>query len=1039
MTDEPKGSAASREALFAYLEGLATDPEHASLDSDSFSPEELPLARQALELGELIVDERHQAEKLAEGVFDSPNGKNAEKGNPLTAAFGGIRTNLAVPTAIAKAIDDDDYSLEFSPSNEYLAQLKHSVEELRERHNELERNAYTDFLTGVGNRAAFNRDSDAAWEMGTAYTLAFVDIDGLKYCNDHYGHAEGNKYIQEVANCLLLHRRNGERIYRIGGDEFVMLSPSSSEPEMSERLEASRTALRETHTIDESFSYSFSYGCAHAAPASGDSRTKLVNDADKRMYDYKLLHGSQSKKNSDDADETEDTLGIQDRIFQAMSYQADGRYLFVCNIDNDLSRWSRNAVRDFDLPAEVMHKMGEVWSAHIHPDDREAWQKDIDEVFSGKKHHHNLSYRAKDASGRYVLVNCSGVRLEGRGGEPTLFVGTIVNRNAADGTDPATGLDDVRALVAAIDRRKQRNRATDFIVVKVGGIAEINSTYGYEAGNDALSQVSDRLISLVGGSAQVFRSYGLQFILVFDCKGADVLSRRCDDVRGTLEQPIHIRGINVLLPVVAVSAHYEAISSQALPILSDLNRRIDAATRSKAENGAFSNPLRLTDQNVISTGSVDSLTGLVHSSEFLSRATKYSRMHLNEQHCMIAIDLGHMRIYNEWYGRQKGDALLAEVGTALSTLETTGVGLAGHWGQDDFSVHMPLDKNAIRILYDRIKDIVASHDDSIGFTPAFGICPLKPGADVNISDYDKAKFALEETRDNFKNRIAFFKPEKYHRREEEHLLLSEFQRALATNRVNFFLQPQYNMKTDKIVGAEALARWKRVDGTYVSPAVFVPLLERNGFIVALDRHIWEQVFIWIKKCRARNLTPPPVSINVSRIDIESINVAACLNALAEKHEVPTHFVKVEITESVCTENQHSVQALTAELKKLGFAVYMDDFGSGQSSLSMLRDINVDVIKLDGGFLADKTDSARTTEIVGSVVKMAKSLGLPIIVEGVETESQAKFLQDMGCRYAQGFLYYRPMPPCDFEMALSDPEKIDHHGIISEAEEKLLQG
>lgn len=591
MTDEPKGSAASREALFAYLEGLATDPEHASLDSGSFSPEELPLARQALELGELIVDERHQAEKLAEGVFDSPNGKNAEKGNPLTAAFGGIRTNLAVPTAIAKAIDDDDYSLEFSPSNEYLAQLKHSVEELRERHNELERNAYTDFLTGVGNRAAFNRDSDAAWEMGTAYTLAFVDIDGLKYCNDHYGHAEGNKYIQEVANCLLLHRRNGERIYRIGGDEFVMLSPSSSEPEMSERLEASRTALRETHTIDESFSYSFSYGCAHAAPASGDSRTKLVNDADKRMYDYKLLHGSQSKKNSDDADETEDTLGIQDRIFQAMSYQADGRYLFVCNIDNDLSRWSRNAVRDFDLPAEVMHKMGEVWSAHIHPDDREAWQKDIDEVFSGKKHHHNLSYRAKDASGRYVLVNCSGVRLEGRGGEPTLFVGTIVNRNAADGTDPATGLDDVRALVAAIDRRKQRNRATDFIVVKVGGIAEINSTYGYEAGNDALSQVSDRLISLVSDSAQVFRSYGLQFILVFDCKGADVLSRRCDDVRGTLEQPIHIRGINVLLPVVAVSAHYEAISSQALPILSDLNRRIDAATRSKAENGTFSNPL----------------------------------------------------------------------------------------------------------------------------------------------------------------------------------------------------------------------------------------------------------------------------------------------------------------------------------------------------------------------------------------------------------------------------------------------------------------
>ena len=1033
--DSSLDRSAVRDALYTYLKSLVESPEHATLDTTAFLPEELPLANQAIALGKFITDERNQAEELAEGIFD-PDSDSHLDGNPLTESFEGIRTNLAVPTAIANAIDSDDYSLEFDAQNEYLAQLKHSVTELRQRHQELEHNAYTDFLTGVGNRAALDRDTDIAWQTETPYTLAFIDIDGLKYCNDHYGHAEGNKYIEEVANCLRLHRRSGERIYRIGGDEFVMLSPCSSESEMNDRLESCRTALMAAHTIDETFAYSFSYGCSHASPASGDSRTKLVNDADKRMYDYKLLHGSRSKSNDSDASAIEDNQGISNRIFQAMSFQAEGRYLFLCNMDTDVSRWSRNAVRDFDLPGEVVLHMGEVWSAHIHPDDREAWAKDIDEVFSGQKHHHHMSYRAKDATGRYVMVNCSGVRLEGGEGEPTLFVGTIVNRNAADGTDPATGLDDVRALIAELDQRKQKNAPTSLIALKMGGIAEVNSTYGYEAGNDALLQMSDRLVSKIANRAKMFRSYGLQFVVVIDgdIENAE-MARIAEEARAILEQPVHIQGANVLLPVVAATAHYASLAAQGPSILSDLNRRIDAAARS-FESNEPSGSLRLANQSPAKPYSTDSLTGLMHSSEFLSRATKYSRLHLDTQHCIIAVDLGHMRIYNEWYGRQKGDSLLAEVGTALASLETTGIGLAGHWGQDDFSVHMPLDAEAIKTLYNHIKGIVAAHDDSIGFMPAFGVCPLQPGADVNISDYDKAKFALEETKDNFKKRIAFFNAEKYRRREEEHLLLSEFQRALASNRVNFFLQPQYNMKTDKIVGAEALARWRRVDGTYVSPAVFVPLLERNGFIAALDKHIWEQVFAWISKCRKKGLTPPPISVNVSRIDIDSIDVAACFNALAEKHHVPAHHVKIEITESMYTEDQHTIQALTSQLKRLGFSIFMDDFGSGQSSLSMLRDVNVDAIKLDGGFLSDKADSGRAVDIVKSVVKMSKSIGMPVIVEGVETKEQAQFLKSMGCRYAQGFLFFRPMPPCDFETALSDSKNIELEGIQKPTKEDL---
>lgn len=1032
MTDEdtPRSSrTVTNKALYTYLESLVTDPEHASLDAAVFAPDELPLARQALELGEFITDERHQAEELAEGIFETNSGIHA-KDNPLTESFEGIRTNLAVPTAIADAIKSNDYSLEFDADNEYLAQLKHSVEELRKRHKELERNAYTDFLTGVGNSAALNRDTSAAWDSETAYTLAFVDIDGLKYCNDHYGHAEGNHYICEVAEHLKRIRRPSERIYRIGGDEFVMLSPCSSEAEMNKRLESCRKALIGAHAIDDSFSYSFSYGCSHATPAEGDTHAKLVNEADKRMYDYKLLHSANSTANETKAIDLEDPLGIQERVFQAMSFQSEGRYLFVCNMDTDQSHWSRNAVRDFGLPGEVVYQMDKVWASHIHPDDLDAWKKDIGQVFSGEKHHHALSYRAKDASGRYVMVNCSGVRLDGKDKEPTLFVGTIVNRNTADGTDPATGLEDARSLIAEIDRRKQRSVPTAFIAYKIGGVAEVNSTYGYEAGNDALSQMADRLISKIAGRATLYRSYGLQFVLVFDgVEGLD-LTRHAEGVRAILEQPVHVHGVNVLLPVVTTAVNLELIAAQPLSVLSDLNRRLDAATRSAVDAGAFGGTLKFSCKNASGSASVDGLTGLMHSSEFLSRATEYSRMHLDEQCCIIALDLGHMRIYNEWYGRQKGDSLLAEIGAELSALESMGAGLAGHWGQDDFSIHMRLDIQAINVLYNRIRNVVASHDDSIGFMPAFGVYPLQPGSDVGISDYDKAKFALEDTRDNFKKRIAFFNADRYRRREEEHLLLSEFQRALATNRVNFFLQPQYNIITHKVVGAEALARWQRVDGSFVSPGVFVPLLERNGFIVALDRHIWKQVFKWIRKCHDRQLTPPPISINVSRIDIDSIDVAECLSNLAKSYRVSPRYVKVEITESMYTENRVAIEKLNEQLKELGFSVYMDDFGSGQSSLSMLRDINIDAIKLDGGFFSGKqAETARSTDIVTSVVKMTKSLGLPLVVEGVETEEQSQFLRGLGVRYVQGFLYYRPMPALEFESVLKEEGLVDCTGIV----------
>lgn len=1015
--------------LSTYLDELAHGSTARKPCVDGAPADMRRVVKKAEWLGDLMDDERAQARDLAKGrpstVYD------AISDNPLTESFGDIRSNLTALYAMANdAVAGDFDNISVEGKNEFLTRMGNALDILREQRRNLERSAYSDALTELGNRAAFNRDMDRLWELECPHAMAFIDIDGLKYCNDNFGHFEGNRYILEVADHLRLHKKASESLYRLGGDEFVLLSIDASEEELGERLEACRDSLQDNHAVDEVFSYSFSFGCAYADPKSGDTRTQLMVDADKRMYSYKLLHASNVRHTSP-LPPIDDHQGIQDKIFQAMAETAEGRYLFICDIDSDMSRWSRNAVRDFGLPAEAMRHMGEVWAAHVHPEDRDAWRAEIGEVFAGTKHRHAMSYRAKDASGRYVMVTCTGVRIDAADDAPALFVGTIINRNVSDGTDPATGLDDVRALAQAIDERRVAHACASFVAVRVGGIAEINSTHGYEAGNGALMQLADRMLSRMGEGGKLYRSYGLQFVAMLDDCDEGSVERLAGAFREALAAPVHVQGLGIALPVALATLRCDSVSAQPLSILSQINRLVDARVRAIAEaRPEHRSFMCLAENSVTCANTTDSLTGLPRASEFLRQATERSHSDPMRRYCIACIDLGQMRIFNEWYGRAKGDALLAEVGRALGSACARIGGCAGYWGQDDFTAFIPNSADAVDSLYDRIEEIVASHDDSIGFLPAVGVCPLEYGADVGIADYDKAKFTLDQARSSFKERVRYFKPQDYRQSEEDHLLLAEFQHALSSRRVFFQVQPQCDIVTGRIVGVEALARWRRADGSYLSPAVFVPLLERSGFVALLDRHIWDQVFAWIASCLERGMNVVPVSINVSQIDIISFDVAECLDRLVDRYRVPSHLVKVEITESAYAGDDEIVQRLTNRLKALGFTVFMDDFGSGQSSLSMLKNIVVDVVKLDGNFMRPgNAKNAIGGNIVESVVDLVHSIDLPIVVEGVETERQVEFLKGLGCRYVQGFYYYRPMVTADFEDILGNASKIDTRGIL----------
>ena len=432
----------------------------------------------------------------------------------------------------------------------------------------------------------------------------------------------------------------------------------------------------------------------------------------------------------------------------------------------------------------------------------------------------------------------------------------------------------------------------------------------------------------------------------------------------------------------------------------------------------------------------DDLTGLLLEQDFFALAQR-KLSGLAGQWCVIAVDIENFRLFCDWHSQQTGRFLLAEIGEILLRVEQDTGGLAGYRGQDDFSLLMPYDIRRIDALYDELQRLIVSKGNSVGFLPAFGICMVERPDEQVMELFNRAALTAEQIKGDFRNRIRVYNPALQQKQAEEYDILSHFQRALADGEVFFVLQPQCRVSTACVVGAESLARWRAADGRMIPPARFVPILEKYGMVTNLDRFIWEGVCAWLRRWIDAGHTPVPISVNVSQIDIFTVDVPRCLEELLAKYRLPTGLIKIEITESAYVEDTAVVRETVRRLRSLGFMVLMDDFGSGYSSLNMLRSLNVDAIKLDAQFLRiSQNESRKGISIVESIVSMAKTMGLPIVVEGVETQEQVSFLSDLGCRYIQGYYFYRPMPVEDFENLIRDGRRVDLHGLEMKGNEQF---
>ncbi|MBQ8800562.1 MAG: EAL domain-containing protein [Lachnospiraceae bacterium] len=426
---------------------------------------------------------------------------------------------------------------------------------------------------------------------------------------------------------------------------------------------------------------------------------------------------------------------------------------------------------------------------------------------------------------------------------------------------------------------------------------------------------------------------------------------------------------------------------------------------------------------------LNQMEGLYAGNEFFVKVDEYKEQIKNNTFCMIAMDVEHFRVFNKLYGRELGNRLLVRMGECLITFQKRYGGVIGHLGGDNFGVLLPYEEEIMTRLQQEVNDEVKTIVNTMGFWPAFGIYKIDDASVPAVLMYDRATIALSHVMGNYQVRTCVYNQNMEEKVEEEVRLLAEVQEGLQKEEFVFYIQPQCDISTGKIVGGESLVRWKHSTKGMISPGVFVPVLERNGFIADLDKYVWERVCKWLRNWLDRGYEAVPISVNVSRIDIFSMDVPGYLQELLRKYDLPPKLLKVEVTESAYAESNDNIIRTVKQLRDSDFLVMMDDFGSGYSSLNMLKSVSVDVLKIDMRFLdIDEQEEEKGISILESVVNMARQMRMPIVVEGVETQKQESFLLKMGCRYMQGYYYYKPMPVEEFEKLIADENNLDLNGI-----------
>lgn len=409
----------------------------------------------------------------------------------------------------------------------------------------------------------------------------------------------------------------------------------------------------------------------------------------------------------------------------------------------------------------------------------------------------------------------------------------------------------------------------------------------------------------------------------------------------------------------------------------------------------------------------DELTGIYNKQAFYAKTKEMLLDNPDKNFDLLRINIERFKVLNDLFGESTGDKLLRYIGKFLKEINLP-LCVSGRLYADNFVVCYEAGKGDSRRMINTLQMVADSFAINNRTILSFGLYRIDDKTLPVSVMCDRANMALWKAKGNFKNPYCEYDEKMRQQVLKEQKIINAMEMAIQNKEFTLYLQPKYNIEKGTIIGAEALVRWISLENGFISPGDFIPVFENNGFVYEVDKFIWEESCRYLRKWLDEGREVHPISVNVSRIDLYDPKLVQHLVDLREKYQLPSQYLELEITESAYTEDPEQIITITRQLREAGFVILMDDFGTGYSSLNMLKDIQIDVLKLDMGFLKSSDYSAKGGNILTAILKMAESLKMQTIAEGVETKEQVEFLKSIGCKYVQGFYYSKPLPVDEFE-------------------------
>ena len=427
----------------------------------------------------------------------------------------------------------------------------------------------------------------------------------------------------------------------------------------------------------------------------------------------------------------------------------------------------------------------------------------------------------------------------------------------------------------------------------------------------------------------------------------------------------------------------------------------------------------------------DKLTGVYNKEFFYRKASELIAENPDKQYSIVCTNIENFKLYNDIFGVKKGNELLINIANSIKKFSPSMLYI-GRYEADRFLCIQEREQEKIdreKFFCSQIGPIEKS------VVMKWGIYEITDTTITIEQICDRALLAVDSIKGQYNVNFAIYDDVMRERMIREKEITDVMVKAIKENQFIVYLQPKYSLSTDSMAGAEALVRWIHPEWGFMSPAEFIPLFEKNGFITQLDLYVWERTLCYLKEFKEKGYPLLPISVNVSRADIYQTDIVKELLRLTEKYDIEPKYLHLEITETAYAEDPGKIIQTVEILKNYGFILEMDDFGSGYSSLNMLNEMKLDILKLDTKFIQSEMTKPISRSILRFIINLAHWMGLSVVAEGVETAEQVQRLRAIACDYVQGFFFSRPIPKENYEELLK-AHKVNKPTILATIKNEL---